>query len=86
MTAAGIAKETLIQVQKKLADALKKQDHPQFITLGQREFDAMESIYDIGKTPANERTIMGLPYKQSTRWTGIRLYQERVKTGGAHNS
>ena len=82
MEAARIAGETLDEVRDRLKKAPYSRTTPKFITLGQREFDAMESIYDIGKTPPHERVIMGLPYEQAKRWTGVRLCQERVRTGG----
>jgi len=54
------------------------------VTLGEREFDAMEQVWSRAGTN-RKRIIEGLPYVKAKRWTGVKVCQNRVRTGGAYN-
>jgi hypothetical protein len=72
MTVDEIVAETITQVREKLVKKRTHQVPPKFVTLGKREFDALEEVWRRAGTDCVRR-IEGLPYKQSGRQTGIRF-------------
>ena len=84
MTVDQIVLETIKKVKNGIEKAKYSQVESKFVTLGEREFDAMEQVWSRAGTN-RKRIIEGLPYVKAKRWTGVKVCQNRVRTGGAYN-
>ena len=84
MTVDQIVLETIKKVKNGIEKAKYSQVESKFVTLGEREFDAIEQVWSRAGTNC-KRVIEGWPYVKSKRGTGVKVCQNRVRTGGGYN-